>query len=177
VATGRTVDATGTLLAPAFVVGARGLEARQWLDGEALARLARLGVALAVWQVPAADRAAAETAAHAAGGRGRSAIVVVGEEAALPPIVLDAAPAREARALSEIEATLEPEKPESAGGTLAERLLPLAGGPGGRYSMRVASGGPASFVLLRPAASPNGGAPDAVIESVFLDGVEVPLAR
>ena len=59
---GETIDASGTLIAPALTASVRGLDARAWLTPAALEAIGRLGVATLRWHVPAADHAAAVAA-------------------------------------------------------------------------------------------------------------------
>jgi hypothetical protein len=169
---GRDVDAAGALLAPAFVVAVRGTEAGQWLTGDALASLARLGVGAVVWQAPEAERAAAQARARELAASGRPAITVVTPEAALPPVVLTRAPQAEPRSLSGILRELAP---ASEGIGLTEAVARLSGGAGGPHALRIAVGRPASFVMLRRRT--HGGAEDASLESVVIDGVAVALER
>jgi len=174
---GRSVDAAGALLAPGFVVAARGREAGEWLDGETLVRLARLGVASIVWQVSEPDRSAAQARARELGTSGVPAITVVSPEAPLPPVVLTRPPQAQPRSLSGILRALVPESEPGGRAGLAEAAALLAGGAGGPHTLRIAVGRPASFVRLRPQTDSASGLEDAFLEGVVIDGVDVALER
>ena len=69
---GRVVEASGRLLVPALRATVSGFEAQRWLDGAALERLARHGVATVSWQVEAAHFVEAREWAQAVQGSGRA---------------------------------------------------------------------------------------------------------
>jgi len=70
------VDATGALLLPLYRVGVDGWKARKWLDGRSLERLASLGVAEVVWNLPRKRFFEGEDLADRANGEGRAHLVV-----------------------------------------------------------------------------------------------------
>jgi hypothetical protein len=174
---GHNVDGSGAILTPAFVVAVRGGSAGDWLRDDVLARLARMGVASVVWQVSELDLAAAQARALALRRSGLPALNVVPAESPLPPVVLEGPPQAEPRTLSGILRSFEPGSAAQQRGGLVEATARLAGGARGPHSLRIAVGRPASFVTLRPQGESSGGPPDALLEAVVIDGVEVNLPR
>jgi hypothetical protein len=167
---GRDVDATGALVTAPFTVGAAGWRARRWLDAGALEALAHLGVGQVLWQVPARRAAAAgeRAAALAAAGRPRVEVVTQGE--ARPPVVLSAAPT-----MPSAEAALRLGDLLSAlGARSTADLWPAAAT---RRRGWLQHGGPASWLLLRPAGEEFKADAEARLEAVWLDGSEVVAAE
>ena len=89
---GQELDATGTVLLPAFIAGVDGGAARSWLDGTALDRLAKLGIARLIWAVDEADAGAALAHAERLNGPRIPRLEVLTDRSALPPLVLRRAP-------------------------------------------------------------------------------------
>ena len=160
----RSVDATDRLVTPALVAAARGWRARRWLDGAALDRLARHGVAVVYWQVPSArlHQAAEMAAALDRPGRARLDPRVGPPPAAT--IALDRAPgapppgATLGELLAALSATAAPGSLPSPAG----RLPPLRPGVS------------ASFLILAPASGDASRSDPALarLEAAWIDGFE-----
>jgi hypothetical protein len=161
---GDDVDATGTVIAPAFTASVEGLDARAWLTADALRAIGRLGVATLRWHVPAADAPAAT--AHAA------AVAAAG----LPVLVV--APPDDPRSLLRLTAPPPSERPATLGEALdvlspgwrerlrGEPLLPA-------LAQRLTPDAPAHLLQLRPADGPFD--PEHTrLERVWIDGRALP---
>jgi hypothetical protein len=186
------IDAAGRLVAPAFVASMHGLEARQWLDEEALAALARLGVARLRWRVQASEGAEARASAGPLEGPGRPVIEVTeGASEGCFLEVVGRPPAPSSRRLDRVLDVLTRGgwRSRVAGRPLAELLGHLTACPPAEVvAPALTPDGPASFLLLRPRAraapatgpstratpSPGQGreAEDVSLEAVFIDGRE-----
>jgi hypothetical protein len=168
---GREVDGAGSVLLAPFTVGASGWKARRWLDAAAVDRLARLGVAHLVWVV--APRHVDHATRHAAAlaNTGRPWIEVSSDPGAVPRRVLAERPQPPASpSLASRVARLETAcrtRPAADLDAALEALWNGASRPPLRYEA------PASFLLLRPVA-PNGNLAQSLVESIWLDGVELP---
>jgi hypothetical protein len=166
---GREIDGTGRVILAAFTVGARGWGARRWLDGAALERLARLGVARLLWVVAPRHVDAAARRAAALAGEGRPRVEVSSDADALPRRVLAERPQPAASSLASRVASLETAcrmRPSSDLGASFEALWNGAARPPLRYEA------PASFLLLDLAAG-DGDLARSVVETIWLDGVEL----
>jgi hypothetical protein len=193
----RRVGAEGHLVTAAFVASVRGLDARGWLDPEALAALARLGVARLRWRVEASDGGEARAAAEAMKGHGGPAIEVVGatSEACFLEVT-GRPPAPASMRLDEVldALTLGEWRSRAAGRPFGDLLGPLAMcSPAPAAGPALAPDGPASFLLLRPQApSPAATGPstrltpppeeeleveELHLEAVFIDGREPAAGR
>jgi hypothetical protein len=160
-AAGQKVDATGSVIAPAFIAWVRGLEARAWLTPTALEAIGRLGVGDIRWRVAAGEEPAA--AAHAAtlAAAGRPTVIATAADERLALLVLAAAPETpRAPTLGAALDTLSPGWRERLG---ARALMPA-------LAARIGIDGPANLVQLRlgPSATLD---PDEVrLERVWIDG-------
>jgi hypothetical protein len=168
-AAGRSVEAQGTVTAPAFTVSVRGGRAREWLTVTSLEALARLGVGTVRWQVDAAERGAASEAAQRLVGPARARLVVTGGDEPDAGLRLEGPPtaARNATLAGVLEAL--------AGRGWRDRM---AGQPSVEFLSRLATGAltvgaPASLVVLRPAPDGSLDPEQARLEAVWLDGREV----
>jgi Zinc carboxypeptidase len=165
---GRTVEVPGRLLVPALRAAVSGFEAQRWLDGGALERLARHGVATVSWQVDATHFAEALEWARSVLGSGRAQLEPSVAAAAEGAIVVTKAPA-------------DP----TPGATLRSLVEGLGGATGAWQPAKPSSqavlrpGAPASFLVLVP-ARPDDADPDpweARLEAAWIDGVEHVAAR
>ncbi|MCG6922111.1 MAG: hypothetical protein LJF15_13660 [Acidobacteria bacterium] len=179
------IDAAGRLVAPAFTASMRGLEARQWLDEEGVATLARLGVARLRWRVEADEDAEARAAAGLLEGPGWPVIEVT--EAAAEGCFLEVAGRPSAPSSMQLDhvldaLTLNGWRTRAAGRPLAELLGRLSACPPAETpTPALAPDRPASFLLLRPEPRAAIGqareAEDLSLEAVFIDGREPAAAR
>ncbi len=168
-AAGRSLDAKGSILAPAFGVSARGLRARDWLTPPNLEALARLGVGVLRWQVETGDRGAALESAQRLGAPGRPRLLVSGPEESETSLRIEGPPAvpRDSTLAGVLEALLGRGWRERLGGQPFEVFLArLAGGP-------LAPDAPASFVVLRPAADGGLDPEQAQLQATWIDGREI----
>ena len=194
---GRTVDATGRLVVPAFAASIRGLAARQWLDEQALGAIGRLGVARVRWHVAPPDRAAARAWASDLRGPGLPTIEVAEAESASCLLDVDRPPA--APESAHLDAALDALtrgrwRSRLAGRSLAEVLGALtACSPVELAVPPITPDGPASLILLqpRPRVPPASGpasvaapplnesreADELFVDAVFIDGREPPPAK
>lgn len=91
-AAGEEISGEGSTMIAPFVVGARGWEARDWLNEESLGSLARLGVSTIVWAVEEESTVSAQQWSLELIGPARSKLRVVGMEAELPWLVVRESP-------------------------------------------------------------------------------------
>ena len=165
----RRIDATDRLVLPALAASVRGLAAREWMTGDALDAIGRLGVARLRWHVEPAGRDEAESLAAQLGRPGRPAISVAPEGTS--PLFLEiAGPPRRPKAAT-LSAALDALTGVRwrSGRPLGERLRDLTGGGD---DPPLAPDAPASLLLLRPQVA-GATDPDRLeIEAVFLDGRE-----
>ena len=159
-AAGREVDATGQLVLSPFVVGVRGWSARRWLDGDALERLARLGVGEVRWLVPPRRLASAMAVARRWSAADRPRLTTVASPSLAAGPWLEGPPAAPGGdTLAQVLAAL--------GAESAEQLWPPAALPAIRHR------GPASFLIVSPVSDDVSELGSARLRSVWLDGVEV----
>jgi hypothetical protein len=175
---GRNVDAGGQWIVAPFTVGVAGERAQRWLDGTALDRLARLGVAEVRWQVSRRQLADAEERARELAGprRARLAVQVDPLPRDLPRIEHAPTLASSARLYDFFTALFG-----AAGGRqltsagLDSALQRLWGGTTASRAL-LAPDRPASFLLISPA--PAGDASlDSAVGSVWIDGLEIELSK
>ncbi|HVS03129.1 MAG TPA: M14 family zinc carboxypeptidase [Thermoanaerobaculia bacterium] len=178
-AAGRDVDAAGELLLPAFGVGVDGWRARRWLDGAALARLARSGVGTVRWAVPRRHLGAALERARQLAAQGRPRIEVVARPAELPWLVLSGPPERsgDATLAGRVEAVAGVRSArELAALPAAAALARLWGVPDPAASWPVVRPGAAASLLRVDPGGDEGEDLDlrrARLVGAWLDGVEV----
>jgi hypothetical protein len=163
---GESVDVTGAVIAPAFVVSVRGLTAQAWLDAAGLDRLAQLGVGTVRWHVADLDRPAADAHAAAVASPGRPTLAPVSESAPSVPVLLASRPraARSSRIADVLEALGTTWRPSRDDQPLAflPQLAAAAGTP-------LTLDAPASLLVLRGAdawADPA----RVRLERVWIDG-------
>jgi hypothetical protein len=173
----RALEAPASVVLAPFAAGVEGWEARSWLDGGALAHLARLGVAVVRWAVGAEEAAAAAALARGFDGPGRARLEVVADGAALPWLRLNGPPPVPA------DGTLAALVTALAGGERAGELLPDGAAPAVLAALWGAEdagappplrpGAPASFLLV--SAAPGGEVDPGTsrLEGIWLDGVAV----
>jgi hypothetical protein len=157
---GRSIDAGGRWLVPALRAAVAGWRARRWLDGAALDRLARHGVAVVSWRVPATRLAEAHSHARRLAAAGRARLEPATTLPASPAVVVSRAPGEPTR-----------------GATLGSLLARL----GERPTLEDEPSAPplrpgldASFLVLVPPASGTSHDPlGASLEAAWIDGVEV----
>lgn len=162
---GHEIDAEDSVLLAPFVVGVRGWSARKWLDGDALADLASLGVGTVRWSVPARKQIAARELVGRWKDEGRARVEVVAGSATLPPSVLEGPPLVTSRSLGEILQTL------GSAGSLHD--LWLVGSATGDGLPALRPGQPASFLLVSPAPNGEIDLQETALTSVWFDGVEI----
>jgi len=166
-------DAAGRLLVPAFAASVRGYAAQEWLTGDALDRIGRLGVARVRWHVAASDEAAAREAAARLAAPGRPRLDVASGEAGEHALVLPGPPAplEGPIELDAALAALTHGAWRESGEPLARRggLDALTGfAPGAAPPLRPDA--EASLLVLRPLAPGTLDAASLAIESVLVDG-------
>lgn len=168
-AAGRSVEVKGAVLAPAFVLSARGLKARDWLTAPNLESLARLGVGVVRWQVEAGERGAAGEIASRLGGPARPRVLVVGIEEGETTPRIEAPPAapRDSTLAGVLEALFGRGWREKLGGQpFHESLAELA-------RTALAPEVPASFVVLHPAGDGSLDPEQTQLNAVWIDGREI----
>lgn len=166
---GRAIDAAGRLLVAPLTVGAEGLDARSWLDEEALTTLARAGVGHVLWHVAPQDEALASSLARVLDAPGRPRVSVRSALLAARPSLRLAGrplppPTRDLRATL---LTLGWRAHDADAVRTVGALAAMNDG-------RLAPARPASFVLLRVPADGPATLERTALEAVWLDGVEVP---
>ncbi len=189
--TARRIDAVNRLVVPAFTASIQGLGVRDWLDGQALSALGRLGVASLRWRVAPGDRADAIAVARALEGPARPAIRVA--EAGSGPCFLEVTARPPAPASTDLgsvlDALTQSRWRSSAAGRTLEDLLRLLStcSTGPSEAPALAPDRAASLLLLQPASviargeEPASIGPQAEatpqmddlhLETVFIDGRE-----
>jgi hypothetical protein len=168
-ASGQAIDATGALVVPALTVSVLGLEARTWLNAEALDALARLGVGTVRWHVSLGDRGAAERHAQSLAGVGRTAVQVVDDEAKRAVVIAKAPSAPSDPSLGAALRALVGAKDGTAD---ADLVAALAGpSPLDSRAIPLTLDAPAHLMVLRETGPAGANRPDAFrIESVWIDG-------
>jgi hypothetical protein len=176
----RRIDAEGRLVVPALAATIRGIGAREWLDGDVLGTLARLGVARLRWRVEPGNREAAVEWARALEAPGRPALEVADVMTSEPGFLeITGPPATPAS--SELDAVLDTLtggawRAKTGGRSFGELLGPLTGyGEGEVPLLRVEA--PASFILLRPQTPGAQEARALFLEKVLVDGREAGQGR
>jgi hypothetical protein len=176
----RRIDAEGRLVVPALAATIRGIGAREWLDGDVLGTLARLGVARLRWRVEPGKREAAVEWARALEAPGRPALEVADVMTSEPGFLeITGPPATPAS--SELDAVLDTLtggawRAKTGGRSFGELLGPLTGyGEGEVPLLRVEA--PASFILLRPQTPGAQEARALFLEKVLVDGREAGQGR
>lgn len=189
---GHRVNAVGRLVAPTLSVSVRGWEAQEWLVGETLAALGRLGVGRVRWHVTAPRREEARRVVVE--GPGLPDVEVARPDAEVCGLVIEGPPATpETNRLDAVLDALTESGWRSRLGDASDHeileALTTCGSGGGPV---VSRDRPASLLLLRPspevppasgpvsvAAPPSVSmAPEAlVLERVFIDGREPPAER
>jgi hypothetical protein len=171
---GRVVDADESLLLAPFAAGVEGWKARRWLDSEALADVARLGVSRVFWEVPRRKTEAAEALARELAGEGRARLEVVPQPAQMPWLMLTGPPrAPDSDSLADVVQALVGGR-QRVDSVSSETLELLAGIPhSSPHRPTLRRGRAASFLLLSPAKEGNVDAEIARLSSVFIDGLEV----
>jgi hypothetical protein len=178
----REIAAAGGIVVPAWTASVESLAARDWLSGEALARLGALGVRRLAWHVAPQDQAAARAAAEALVGAGRPRVDVVGP-GGLSWLRLSGAPATPTGpTLAEsLDALAGSSWRPAAPLTFSELLLLLTGAvastegfpPEAHAAPGLVPGREASFLLLRPAGDADLDPRRLRVAAVWCDGVEL----
>jgi hypothetical protein len=158
---GESLEASGTVIAPAFVASVHGLDARGWLTGGAVTAIGRLGVATIRWHVSADDQPMAGAHAATLLEPGRPAIELAAAEEPAELLTLTAAPA--SPATSTLAGSLDALSPGWRG-RLAGR--PLLAALGRRLTHEAA----ASAVQLRPGPDATLDPERTRLERVWIDG-------
>ena len=166
------------LLIPALAASVRGIDARSWLDAEALGAISALGVGRLRWHVAASDRAAALAVADRLAAPGRAALEVVDLQQAGFTLEIEARP-RAVPSPVTLAAALAALVPRAALGSsdarpLAERLGSLTAYDGVPLLRPEAR---ASLLVLRSREAAAADPAALEIEAVFLDGREARGAR
>jgi hypothetical protein len=176
----RRIDAEGRLVVPALAATIRGIGAREWLDGDVLGTLARLGVARLRWRVEPGNREAAVEWARALEAPGRPALEVADVMTSEPGFLeITGPPATPAS--SELDAVLDTLtggawRAKTGGRSFGELLGPLTGyGEGEAPLLRVEA--PASLILLRPQTPGAQETRALFLEKVLVDGREAGQGR
>lgn len=183
---GREIDATGTVVVAPLVVTIDGWRASRWLDGPALERLSRLGIARVTWVVAPRhlDRALRLIAPLA--GPGRPRVDVTSQVGARSARVLTRLPAEPvSRSLADRLASLEAARRRTVAASEplgVDARLAVWWPPPSPLPLRYE--GPASFSLVRRGGEAEAGTADTspavvafgdadTVELIWLDGVEV----
>jgi hypothetical protein len=179
---GREIDATNSVLVAPFVVGVKGWLARKWLQEKVLEDLARLGVGTVRWSVSGDKSDAAETVASRLARPGSAQLVVIHERSSRPAVMLRRPPTLPAsNTLGAVLRALQVATPEgsSDGRDTMQALQVLwPEGVSDRNELPVIRRGqPASFLLLSPAPEGQIDLNNATLDAVWLDGVEIDIAR
>ena len=173
---GREVDASGALIIPALTASVRGIVARGWLTAKALEDMARLGVGSLRWHVPARHVGAAQAVVAERSAPGRPAIAVVPSSDPSSLLMLTRAPRRPvSRSLGDaLDALGTWRRPKRAFASAP----PLFTAPPatGLAPIRLVPDAPASFLVLRGPDEPALDAATLRLDSVYIDGRQLPAA-
>jgi hypothetical protein len=158
---GQSVDAAGTVIAPAFLASVRGHDARAWLTPASLRAIGGLGVGTVRWHVPGADQPAAAEHLTTLVGPGLPAVALapVDEPDAVLLLTRHPAPPRAPTLASALDALSPGWRERLAGRPL---FASLCG--------RLVHEGPASVLQLRPALDAALDADHTHLERVWIDG-------
>jgi hypothetical protein len=179
---GRDIDAEGAVLVAPFVVGVKGWLARKWLKAKVLEDLARLGVGTVHWSVSGDKSEAAETVASQLARPGSAQLVVTHERSSRPAVMLRKPPTLAAsNSLASILRALQVATPDASGdrrdSMQALQVLWPEGISDRNELPVIRRGQPASFLLLSPAPEGQIDLNNSTVEAVWLDGVEIDIAR
>jgi len=162
---GKEIDAEDTVLLAPFVVGAKGWSVRKWLNGTALADLARFGVGTVRWSVPRSKQSAAQDLARQLNGEGQTQVEVVAAGTTLPPAVLEGVPSAPSQKLGDVLQAL-------GSGNSLQDLWPE--GLSARVGLPALRRGQlASFLLVSPAPEGKIDLQETMLTSVWFDGNEL----
>jgi len=168
---GTSIEAFGNVLLPAFRVGVRGWEEKEWLTQRNLSRLARLGVATVCWEVGDGNWKDALAYARENRAPGLPRIEVQSGPCGLPEVLLAGPPAAQEPPLS-LAAVMRALGAEDPGDAALEKLWARIPADK-RETPPLTKDKPASFLMV--SAGPDGQIDFSAsrLVAVWLDGQQV----